>query len=172
MTGVPAVYAVTRTTNDLGARLPWSKVTPYFRTLPIELNVPPVIAAMDCVPDVENRSKVYVRTRPTYLSALCGTLTLGGQLGGPTIDATLVGLREPWRALFGPISDETPVHHKRSNISPTGLFFYYEMALGNPCLIPKIYIPTALSPQSDAHVAQAMSQFVESYYYDEIWSSL
>ena len=163
---------VTHAINDLGMGLPWSKATSYFSTLPTEYNVQAVIAAVDCVPDAENRFKVYVRTQATHLSALCDMLTLGGQLKGPAIDATLARLRELWCALFGPISDETRVQHKRSNNGPTGFLFYYEMALGNPSLIPKIYIPAARFLQNDAHVAQVMSRFVGSSYTDEIRSLL
>ena len=90
---------VTSTINDLGMSLPWSKATSYFSTLPTSSNVQPVIAAVDCVADADNRFKVYVRTQITHLSALCDMLTLGGQLEGSAIDATLAKLRELWAAL-------------------------------------------------------------------------
>ena len=123
--------------------LPWSKATSYFSTLPATFNVQPVIAAVDCVADADNRFKVYVRTQATYLSALCNMLTLGGQLKGAAIDAALAKLRDLWRALFGPIPDEIPVKHKRSSNGPTGFLFYYEMAIGSSFPVPKIYIPSA-----------------------------
>lgn len=129
-----------------------------------------MIAAVDCVPDAENRFKVYVRTQATRLSVLCDMMTLGGQLEGPAIDATLVKLREIWRALFGSASvlDDTPVKHVDSNTGPTGFLFYYEMALGSSSLTPKIYIPAARFVQNDAHVAQVMSRFIGSSYCDDI----
>ena len=172
VTGVPVMDILTSTIDELGMSLPWSKATSYFSTLPAEFNVQPVIAAVDCVPDVDNRFKVYVRTQATHLSALCEMLTLGGQLKGPAIDATLVQLRELWHALFGPISDETPVKQKQSNAGPTGFLFYYEMAIGNSFPIPKIYIPPSRFLDSDAHVAQVMSQFVGSSYCDDVRSLL
>lgn len=172
VTGVPVIDLLTATIEDLGMGLPWSKATSYFSTLPAEFKVEPVIAAVDCVPDIDNRLKVYVRTQVTYLSALCDMLTLGGQLKGPAIDATLAKLRKLWHALFGPIEDETPVRNKQSNIGPTGFLFYYEMAPGNSSPIPKIYIPAARFLESDAHVARVMSQFVDSDYCDNMRSLL
>jgi len=172
VTGVPAIDIVTSTIDDLCMGLPWSKATSYFSTLPTEFDIQPVIAAVDCVSDADNRFKVYVRTQATHLSALCDMLTLGGQLKGSAIDATLTKLRELWRALFGHISDETPVKHKWSNVGPTGFLFYYEMAIGNASPIPKIYIPTARFLESDAHVAKVVSQFVGSSYYDDVQSLL
>lgn len=172
MTGVPVMDILTSTINDLGMGLPWSKATSYFSTLPAEFKIQPVIAAVDCVPDAENRFKVYVRTQATSLAALCDMLTLGGQLKGAAIDDTLAKLRDIWRALFGPISEETSLRHKRSNIGPTGFLFYYEMALGSSSPIPKIYIPAARFLESDAHVAQVMSQFVGSGYCDDVQSLL
>lgn len=168
VTGISPTDILTPTINGLGLGAPWSKATSYFSTLPAEYEVTPVIAAVDCVPDAENRFKVYVRTQATHLSALCDMMTLGGQLKGPAINATLLKLREMWRALFGSISDDTPVRHLDSNRGPTGFLFYYEMALGNPSLVPKIYIPAARFVQNDAHVAQVMSQFVGSSYHDDI----
>lgn len=168
VTDVPVIDLLTSTINDLGMGLPWSKATSYFSTLPTEFDVQPVIAAVDCVAAADNRFKVYVRTQATSLSALCAMLTLGGELKGDAIDATLLKLRQLWHAMFGPISDETPVKHKRSNVGPTGFLFYYEMALGNPSLAPKIYIPAARFLESDAHVAQVMSDFVGDSYHDDI----
>jgi len=98
--------------------------------------------------------------------------TLGGQLKGLAIDATLIKLREIWLALFGPISDGTPVKHKRSNTGPTGFLFYYEMAIDNSSPVPKIYNPAARFLESDAHVAQVVSQFVGSVYCDDVRSLL
>ena len=172
MTGIRTMDILTDTINDLGLDLPWSKITSYFATLPVEFKVEPVIVAVDCVSDDENRFKVYVRTQATNLSALCDMLILGGRLKGPAIDSTLTKLRQIWRALFGPISDMTPVKHKRSNIGPTGFLFYYEMTLRNASPIPKIYIPASRFLESDAHVAQVMSQFVGSNYYDDVQSTL
>jgi len=172
VTGIPVMDILTSTINDLGMGVPWSKATSYFSTLPAEFDVKPVIAAVDCVRDVDNRFKVYVRTQATHLSALREMLTLGGQLEGPAVDATLAKLRELWRALFGPISDETPVKHNESNTGPTGFLFYYEMAVGSTSLIPKIYIPAARFLDNDAHVAQVMSQFVGSSYCDDVRSLL
>ena len=172
MTRVPVMDIVTSTINDLGMGLAWSKATSYFSTLPAEFNVQPAIVAVDCVADANNRFKVYVRTQATHLSALCDMLTLGGQLKGPAIDATLTTLRNIWHALFGPISDDTPVKHKRSNNGPTGFLFYYEMAIGCSYPIPKIYIPAARLLESDAHVAQVISQFVGKSYCDDVRSIL
>ena len=172
VTGVPVMDILTPTINDLGMGLSWSKATSYFSTLPAEFDVQPVIAAVDCVRDVDNRFKVYVRTQATHLSALCDMLTLGGQLNGPAIDATLAQLRELWRAIFGSISDETPVQHKKSNTGPKGFLFYYEMSIGSSSPIPKIYIPAARFLESDVHVARVMSQFVGSSYCDDVRSLL
>lgn len=168
MTGIPVMDIITSAINDLGMGIPWSRATSYFSTLPKEFKIQGVIAAVDCVPDAENRFKVYVRTQATHLSALCDMLTLGGQLKGSAIDSTLEKLREIWHALFGPISDDTRVEHKQPNAGPTGFLFYYEMALGNPFPIPKIYIPAARFLDSDAHVAQVISEFVGSCYYDDL----
>ena len=108
----------------------------------------------------------------THLSALCDMITLGGQLEGLAIDATLAKLRELWSALFGPISDKTPVQQKqrRSNVGPSGFLFYYEMALGNTSPISKIYIPAARFLESDGRVARVMSQFIGSSYCDDVQS--
>lgn len=171
VTGSPVMDIVTETIVSLGLELPWSKATSYFSTLPDEFKIEPVIAAVDCVTDLKNRFKVYVRTQATHLSALCDMLTLGGQLKGPAIDATLDILRELWCELFGPISEDTPVKHKATNKGPTGFLFYYEMALGNPSLIPKIYIPAARFLDNDAHVVRVMSQFVPKNYEDSIRSA-
>ena len=155
--------------------VPWSKATSYFDSLPAEFNVQPVIAAVDCVPDASNRFKVYVRTQATNLSALCDMFTLGGQLKGPAVDKTLAKLRELWRALFGSISDETSVKQRKSATNPnapTGFLFYYEMALGNPSLTPKIYIPASRFLKDDAHVAQVISRFVGPNYCKDIRSIL
>ena len=168
MTKKPVIDIVTHTINDLRLGLPWSKATSYFSTLPQEYKVEPVIVAVDCVPEAENRFKVYVRTQATHLSALLGMLSLGGQLKGPAIDATLAKLRELWHVMFGPISDDTPVKHQRSNTGPTGFLFYYEMALGSDSPIPKIYIPAARFLDNDARVSQVVSQFVGSGYTNDI----
>ena len=172
MIGVPAMDLVTSTINELGMSFPWSKATSYFATLPAEFNIQPTIVAVDCVSDANNRFKVYVRTQATNLSALCDMLTLGGQLEGPAIDATVATLRDLWKALFGDISDETPVTHKRTNKGPTGFLFYYEMAIGSASPIPKIYIPPSRFSDSDAHVARVVSQFVGSSYYEDVRSLL
>jgi DMATS type aromatic prenyltransferase len=172
MTGIPAMDILTSMINDLGMGLSWSKATLYFSSLPVEFKVQPVIAAVDCVPDTNNRFKVYIRTQATHLSALCDMLTLGGQLKRPAIDSTLSKLREIWYALFGSISDMTSVKHKKSNTGPTGFLFYYEMALGSSSPIPKIYIPAARFLESDALVARVMSQFVGSNYCNDIQSIL
>ena len=66
--------------------------------------------------------------------------------------------------MFDPISDETPVTHRKSNTGPKGSLFYYEMAIGSSSLIPKIYIPATRFFDSDAHVARVMSQFIGSLY--------
>lgn len=172
LTGISVMDILTSTINDLGMSFPWSKATSYLSKLPAQFNVQPVIAAVDCVSDAESRLKVYVRTQATHLAALCDMLTLGGQLDGPAIDATVAKLRDLWRALFGPISEDTPVGHKRSNTGPTGFLFYYEMALGSSSPIPKIYIPAARFLESDAHVSQLVSQFVGSSYDEDIRSLL
>ena len=172
MTGTPAMDMLTSTISNLGMSLPWSKATAYFSTLPQEYKIEPVIAAVDCVSAAENRFKVYVRTQATHLSALCGMITLGGQLDGPAIDVTLATLRELWRALFGPISDEAPVQQHQSSKGPSGFLFYYEMALGSSSPIPKMYIPAARFLESDGHVARVMSQFVGRSYTDDIQSLL
>lgn len=172
VTGVPVKDILNSTINDLGMALPWSKATSHFATLPTEFNVQPVIAAVDCVSDADNRFKVYVRTQATHLSALCDMITLGGQLKGPAIDDTLAKLRDLWHALFGPISDDAPVKHKRSNIGPTGFLFYYEMAVGSSSPIPKIYVPAARFLESDAHVAEVISQFVGRSYCDDVQTLL
>ena len=175
MTGVPVKEILTCTVNELGMGVPWSKAISYFDTLPAEFNVQPVIAAVDCVPDASNRFKVYVRTQATNLSALCDMLTLGGQLKGLATDATLAKLRELWCALFGPISDETSVKQRQSATNPnapTGFLFYYEMALANPSLVPKIYIPVCRFLKDDAHVAQVMSRLVGLDYGKDIRSLL
>ena len=143
-TGVLVMDILNSTIEGLGMGLPWSKAASYFSTLPETFNVQPVIAAVsDCVADADNRFKVYVRTQATYFSTLCDMLTLGGQLKGAAIDATLAKLRDLWCALFGPISDEIPVKHKRSSNGPSGFLFYYEMAIGSSFPVPKIYIPAA-----------------------------
>ena len=170
--GVPVMDILDFAISSLGIELPWSMVTPYFSTLPAGFNIEPVIAAVDCVPDVVNRFKVYIRTQATHLSALCDMLTLGGQLQGAAIDDTLAKLRDLWHALFGPISDETPVEHKRSNVGPTGFLFHYEMVLGNPFPTPKVYIPAARFLESDAHVARVVSEFVGSSYCGDVQSLL
>jgi DMATS type aromatic prenyltransferase len=172
MTGVPVMDILTSTVENLGMGIPWSKATSYFSILPAEFNVQPVIAAVDCVANVDSRFKVYVRTQATHLSALCDMLTLGGQIDGPAVDAILVKLREIWCALFGPISEETPVKHKRSSTGPTGVLFCYEMIVGSSSPIPEIYIPADSSLESDAHVAQVISQFVGSSYCDDVRSLL
>ena len=172
VTGVPVTDILNSTINDLGMGLPWSKVTSYLSTLPAEFKVQPVIATVDCVSDADNRFKVSVRTQATHLSALCEMFTLGGQLSGPAIDATLAKLRDLWRALFGPISDETPIKPKQSSIGPTGLLFQYGMAIGSPSPIPEIYIPVARFLDTDVHVAQVISQFVVSSYCDDFRSLL
>ena len=159
---------ITSVINDLGMGFPWSKATSYFSTLPVEFKIEPMMAAVDCVSHAENRFKVYVRTQATHLSALCDILTLGGQLEGPAIDATLAKLRELWHALFGPISDESPVKHNQSNNGARGFLFYYEMALGISSPTPKIYIPVARFLESDGHVARVMSQFVGDSYCDYV----
>jgi DMATS type aromatic prenyltransferase len=162
VTKVPAMALLTSTINELGMGAAWSKATKYFDTLPAEFDVQPVIAAVDCVADAENRFKVYVRTQATDLSALRDMLTLGGELDGPAVKATLAKLKEIWNALFGPIPDDTPLEQVQSNTGPTGFLFYYEMSLGSSTLIPKIYIPAARFLENDAHVAQVMSRFVGS----------
>jgi hypothetical protein len=177
VTGIPVMDILTPTIEELGMGASWSKATSYFSTLPAEFNVQPVIAAVDCVRDVDNRFKVYVRTQATHLSALCEMLTLGGQLEGPAIDATLAQLRKLWSALFdsvldGPISDETSVKHNKSNTGPTGFLFYYEMSIGSSSPIPKIYIPAGRFLDSDAHVARVMSEFVGSSYCEDVQSLL
>jgi DMATS type aromatic prenyltransferase len=172
VTGIPVMDILTPMIEELGMGVSWSKATSYFSTLPAEFNVQPVIAAVDCVRDVDNRFKVYVRTQATCLSALCEMLTLGGQLEGPAIDATLTQLRKLWSALFGPILDETPVKHKKSNTGPTGFLFYYEISIGSPSPIPKIYIPAARFLDSDAHVVWVMSKFVGSSYCEDVRSLL
>ena len=172
VTGVPAMDILTPVINDLGMGLPWSKATSYFSTLPSEFDVQPAIAAVDCVPAADNRFKVYVRTQATNLSALCDMLTLGGQLDGPAVEATLAKLRELWRALFGPISDETPLKQKPSNVGPAGFLFYYEMSINSSSPIPKIYIPAGRFLENDAHVARVMSQFIGTNFSDDIRSLL
>ena len=172
VTGVPVMDIVTSAINDLGMGFAWSKAASYFSTLPAELNVQPTIVAVNCVPNPNNRFKVYVRTQATHFSALCDMLTLGGQLEGPAIDTTLPMLRTMWHALFGPISDETPVKHKQSNTGPTGFLFCYEMAIGSSYPIPKIYIPAARLLESDAHVARVISQFIGSSYSEDVRSLL
>ena len=172
MTRVPVMDILTPLINNLGMGLSWSKATSYFSTLPTAFDVQPVIAAVDCVSDANNRFKVYVRTQATHLSALCDMITLGGQLEGPAIDATLATLRALWRALFGPISDETRVEHRSSCTGPTGFLFYYEMSMSGSSPIPKIYIPAARFLRSDARVAEVMSQFVGSNYCNDVRSIL
>ena len=172
VTGVPVMDILTSTISDLGMGLTWSKATSYFSTLPTEFNVQPVVAAVDCVADVDNRFKVYVRTQATHLSALCDMLTLGGQLNDPALNNTLAELREIWCALFGPILDETPVKHSQFNTGPTGFLFCYEMAIDSSSLIPEIYIPAARFLESDAHVAQVISRFVGSSYCDDVLTLL
>ena len=168
VTNIPVMDILTPVINSLDLGLPWSKATLYFSTLPAEFNVQPVIAAVNCVPDANNRFEVYIRTQATDLSTLCDMFTLGGQLKGPAVDATLAKLRELWCTLFGPISDETPVKHKRSNSGPTGFLFNYEMAISSSSPIPKIYIPAARFLEDDAYIAQVMSQFVGSKYCNDV----
>ena len=172
ITGVPVMDIITHMINDLGMGPPWSKATSYFSTLPTAFNVQPVIAAVDCVSDPNNRFMVYVRTQATHLSALCDMITLGGQLEGSAIDATLTTLRDLWRALFGPISDETPVEHRPSCTGPTGFLFYYEMSMNSSSTVPKIYIPAARFLESDARVARVVSQFVGNNYCNDVRSIL
>jgi DMATS type aromatic prenyltransferase len=156
VTNTPVMDLLTRAIEGLHLDVPWSKATSYFATLPAGYGEP-AIAAVDCVPDTQNRFKVYVRTLTTHLSVLCDMLTLRGKLEGPTIDATLAELRKLWRELFGPASDDTPVKQKQSDTGPTGFLFYYETAPGNCSPIPKIYIPAARFLESDEHAAQVLS---------------
>ena len=101
-------------------------------------------------------------------------LTLGGQLNGPAIDATLATLREIWNALFGPISDDTPVkQNKGSSLNlPTGFLFYYEMSLNNLFLTPKVFIPAARFLKDDEHVARVMSKFLGNHYHNYLQTLL
>lgn len=94
MTGVPVIDILNFTISDLDVGLPWSKVTSHIPTLPTEFSVQLAIAAVDCVSNVDNRFEVYIRTQAAHLSALCGMLTLGGQLEGFAIDSTLAKLRD------------------------------------------------------------------------------
>ena len=157
--------------NDLGMGFAWSKVTSYFSTLPAELKVQSTIVVIGCVSDANNRFKVYVRTQAAHLFALCDMLALGGRLKGPAIDA-IASFRDIWHAVFGPISDETPVKHKRSNTGPTGFLFYYEMAISSFYPIPKTCIPAARLLKSDAHVTRLISHLVGSSYCKDVLSLL
>ena len=167
---VSAMDIITPTVKNLGMEIPWSKATSFFHGLPEKYNVQPVIVAVDCVPGPRNRLKVYVRTQATHLSALCDMLTLGGQLDGLAIDATLAKLRKIWHALFGNVPDDLPVQQKkRSNLDPpTGFLFYYEMSPNNHSPIPKIYIPAARFLKNDEHVAQVMSKFLGDSYHGDV----
>ena len=153
-TGVPVMDILNSTIEGLGMGLPWSKATSYFSTLPPKFNVQPVIAAVDCVADADNRFKVYIRTQATDLSSLCDMLTLGGQLKGAAIDAMdpfesssmvhsgATGLVDDWRTrVVSPYSTtssqsltlnlQTP-NHNASPLSPMGATSVALMSMSSP----------------------------------------
>lgn len=169
-TGRTAMELVTSTAEKLKVAVPWRTVTDFINTLPHEYNVAPTIVAVDCVKPSQNRFKVYVRTRATHFSALLDMLTLGGQLQGPAIDATLETVRDIWHGLFGDIDDEESI--RQYNSGPAGFLFYYEMAPGRSAPIPKIYIPTGRFCQDDEQVASVMARYVDDEYTRDVQNLL
>jgi DMATS type aromatic prenyltransferase len=165
LTGVPVTDILTSTIDSLGMALPWSKVTSHISTLPAEFDVKPVIAAVDCVSDADNRFKVYVRTQATHLSALRDMITLGGQLQGPAVDATLAQLQKLWHASFRPNLGRHPGQpqaiERRSDRFPVLLRDGHRQPFAHPKnLHPRRSLPGQRRPCSSGDVTVRREQLL------------
>ncbi|KAJ7704932.1 tryptophan dimethylallyltransferase-domain-containing protein [Mycena rosella] len=158
-TGIPSYTLVADCMQNLGLETPWRTVHEFIQTLPQDIEATPEIVSVDCLEPSKNRAKVYMRTNAASLATISEIMTLGSALTDPVVTDTVRTLERLWRLLFPNAADTTSIPSRNSHHYANGFVVYFEMTLGSPFPLPKVYIPVRHYCKDDRFVAEAISSY-------------
>lgn len=159
-TKTPQEDLVTQCMSRLGLAEQWIRVLSYMHTIPKSERPVADMVAVDCVPSEHNRIKVYFRSDATTLDEIVRTVRLGGALDDdPLIKETTDLIERLWSLFFPGIGRYEHIKPSRPKKVAHGFLIYFEMKLGSDKLWPKVYFPVRHYCESDAFIANAISQF-------------
>ncbi|KAJ7246933.1 aromatic prenyltransferase, partial [Mycena rebaudengoi] len=159
LTGIAPTEIVTASMLALGLEASWDIVKAFIKTLPGECLANPEIVSVDCLHPSKSRAKVYLRTQETSLEGISNLMTLGGRLCDPVVAETVATLAHLWRLLFPSVDDTSPLPSRNPTHYANGFVVYFEMALGKPFPLPKVYIPVRHYCDNDEVISKAVSQY-------------
>jgi DMATS type aromatic prenyltransferase len=144
------------TTNRLGLEKPWRKVSAFLsRFLPGDRPKIDIIA-IDCVPGVKNRLKVYFRVDILSYPQLEYFLTLGATID---VHQGLRNAQRVWDAMTQGPEDDAP--SVQSAYFPACLI-YYELKQGDNALSAKFYFQVQRYHANDFEVARSVQRLASS----------
>ena len=117
------------------------------------------ILAVDCVKPQHGRLKIYVRSRQKSLESVKRIVTLGGTLVSPEMNKSLDELESFWNALFDSTYSD-PVWTSYDNHRTGGILYNFEVRVGSPLPVPKVYIPVRHYARSDEHVMKVLGKYI------------
>ncbi|KAJ3573256.1 hypothetical protein NP233_g2553 [Leucocoprinus birnbaumii] len=163
-TQIPQEDLVTECMKRIGLVEPWIRILSFMNTIPQTQRPVPDMIAVDCVPSAQNRIKVYFRSDATTLDEIIQVVRLGGALDDdPLIKETTDLIEKLWGHFFPGVGRYEHIKPSRPKKVAHGFLIYFEMKLGSSRLWPKVYFPVRHYCESDAFIANAISQFYAPY---------
>lgn len=151
---------VTSCLSSIGIMEPWMRVLSFMNTIPQSHRPAPDMVAVDCAPSAQNRIKVYFRSDATTLDEIIRIIRLGGALDSdPLIKETTDLIECLWGHFFPGLGRYEHIKPSRPKKVAHGFLIYFEMKLGSKQIWPKVYFPVRHYCESDAFIANAISQF-------------
>ncbi|PYI09175.1 aromatic prenyltransferase [Aspergillus sclerotiicarbonarius CBS 121057] len=128
-----------------------------------DISTPPLemdMLAIDMIPAVDSRLKIYFRNRQTSFASIRQMMTLGNRITTPSLEVGLQNLRRLWGALLGQagVLDDTPL--PGGNHRTGGILYNMEFRPGSSAPKIKIYIPARHYAASDWHVITALNEYM------------
>ncbi|KAJ7033904.1 tryptophan dimethylallyltransferase-domain-containing protein [Mycena alexandri] len=131
----------------LGLETPWTKITQFLSRFPPGVRPEIEIVAVDCVPGVQNRLKIYFRTDLVSYAQLEYFITLGGALPSADVAAGLEKASLLWDAFT---SDGSAAGFR------SGLV-YYELRQNREEPSSKVYLPVRRGLPNDLAIVKSIT---------------
>ena len=117
------------------------------------------ILAIDCVKPQHGRLKIYVRSRQKSLESVKSIVTLGGTLVSPEMNKSLEEFESLWTSLFDSTYSD-PLWTSSDNHRTGGVLYNFEVRVGSPLPVPKVYIPVRHYARSDEHIMKVLGKYI------------
>ncbi|KAF7371294.1 Tryptophan dimethylallyl transferase variant 1 [Mycena sanguinolenta] len=140
---------LTLITTQMGLEKPWAEITRFLSRF-VSNDRPEIeIVAVDCVPSIKNRLKIYFRTHLLSHAHMEHFLTLGGALSSSDVSVGLSKARLLWNAMTA----GTPAGSSR--YFPSGLI-YYELRQNRDFPSSKVYLPIRRYLPNDLAISKSI----------------